>query len=101
MKCEFCGALPKPDWDGCDVNWFHCGTMYPYGNPWRSDQTARCRKGEREKLSAQLKELESTELRLANLEVRIHDLICDVDAIIEMDHVNDRRKAWRIAKEKP
>lgn len=35
------------------------------------------------------------------LELRISQLIQDVELIIELDHVNDRRKAWVAAKEKP
>ena len=57
MKCEFCNALCKHDWDGCDLNWFHCGTMYPYGKPCRLDQTAQCQEAEREKLKASIERL--------------------------------------------
>ena len=39
--------------------------------------------------------------RVVALEVRLHELIRDAEGIIEMNHVNDRRKAWSAAKEKP
>jgi len=39
--------------------------------------------------------------RVVSLEVRLHELMRDGDQIMEMDHVNDRRKAWSASKEKP
>lgn len=48
MKCAFCGAPPKDGWDGFDLNWFQCGTMYKYDHPDYTDQTPQCEAAEKE-----------------------------------------------------
>lgn len=82
MKCAFCNALPKPDWDGCDLNWFHCGTMYPYGKPCKLDQTAQCQEAEREQLNTSIERLKKAG-----------------DAMVENGSVSERMaKEWNEAK---
>ena len=59
MKCAFCGALPKPKWNGDKTNWFHCGTMYPLEKPNRRDQSFECGHAERERLNERIERLKS------------------------------------------